>query len=185
MSKPVAQPMPPRTLNLLAGLFRAYMGLDADQVVVYNQKWRIPSDGRIYVVVGYLAQKPFGANTVFETFGQTKENPQGDGLEEVTTVNSQETFSINLYSRSELAVTRKDEVIACLASTAAQQLCEANSIKLGKIPVNMTDLSQLDGTAILNRFVVTINSLCARSQRRVVEYFDKFPTPDPLVVINP
>lgn len=185
MSKPVAQPMPPRTINLLVGLIRAYMGLDTEQVVVYNQKWRIPADGRVYVTVGYLAQKPYAANPVYETFGQTPANPGGVGLKEVVTVNSQETFSINLFSRSDEAIMRKDEIPACLASTAAQQLCEANSIKLGRIPVSMADLSGLDGAAILNRFVITINALCARSQERVVQFYDKFPQPDPLVVINP
>lgn len=183
MSKPVAQPMPPRTINLLVGLIREYMGLDADQVVIYNQKWRIPADNRLYVVVAYLAQKPYGANTTYETFGQTQEKPTGAGLKEVTVVNSQETFTINVYSRGEQALLRKDEIVMALASTAAQQLCEANSIKLGKIPVGMTDLSGLDGAAILNRFAVTINTLCARSQERVVQYYDQFPTPG--LVINP
>lgn len=179
----LAKPMPPRTVNLLVGLIRSYMGLKANQVVVYNQKWRIPNDDQIYITVGYLAQKPYGANAVFETFGQTPAKPRGAGLKEVISVNSQETFTINAYSRGDEVVLRKDEIVMALASTAAQQLCEANSIKLGKIPVSMTDISGLDGTSMMNRFVVTINALCARSQERVVEYFDEFPNPG--LVINP
>lgn len=160
------QPMKPRTINLIVGLIRSYMGLTAEQVVVYNQKWKIPADGRIYVTVGYLAQKPFAPARTYED--------TATGLKEVVTVNSQETFSINIYSRSEDAVTKKDEIVMAFGSTAAQQLCEANSIKLASLPVGMIDLSSRDGTAILNRFAVTITALVARSQERIVAYYDKF-----------
>lgn len=172
-------PMPPRTINLLVGLIRSYMGLATEQVVVYNQKWRIPSDNRVYISVGYLAQKCYAPALTYE-------NPavgEAGGLKEVATINSQETFSINIYSRSDEAILRKDEVILAFNSTAAQQLCEANSIKLARVPIAFTDLSQLDGAAILNRFAITINALCARKQERIVEYFDKFqPTG---LIINP
>lgn len=181
MPEVVAQPMKPRTINLIVGLIRAYMGLAAEQVVVYNQKWRIPSDNRLYITVGYLAQKPYAAETTFENFGGPGQ--PAAGLKEIVSVNSQETFSINAMSRGQEVIERKDELVMALASTAAQQLCEANSIKLGRIPVAMTDVSGLDGAAILNRFVVTINALCARRQERVVQYFDQFPTPG--LVINP
>lgn len=178
---PVLPVSRPRTINLIVGLIRSYMELEAEQVVVYNQKWRIPNDDRLYVTVAYLAQKPFGPCTSYEKFGGTPGNPAG--LKEVVTVNSQETFSINVYSRNEDAVQRKDEVVMALNSTAAQQLCEANSIKLGRIPVGMSDLSGQEGTAIVNRFALTINALVARSREKVVEYYDKFqPTG---LLINP
>lgn len=173
--------MPPRTINLIVGLIRAYMGLATEQVVVYNQKWRIPSDNRLYISVGYLAQKPYAPSIAYENFGGTVEKPAG--LKEVTSINSQETFTINIYSRGDEAILRKDEVLLAFSSTMAQQLCEKYAIKLGRLPVGMTDISQLDGAAILNRFAITINALCARSQERVVEYFDQFPTPG--LVINP
>lgn len=164
---PVAAP--PRTLNLIVGLIRSYMGLARDQVVIYNQKWKIPADDRVYISVGYLNIKPYGGSSTTE--------PTAEGLKEITTLNSQETLSINVMSRSQEAILRKDEVILAFRSTAGQQLCEANSIKLGQLPVSFVNLSVQEGTAILNRFNVTINALVARVQERIIEYYDQFPTP--------
>ncbi len=179
MNTPAVLPNPPRTLNIVVGLVRDYLGLEPDQVVVYNQKWRIPSDQRLYVTIGLLAQKPYGSTLEHLPF--TDES--GEGLKEVVTLNSQESLSVNVYSRGQLAIERKDEVIMAFGSTAAQQLCEQHSIKLGRLPLAMTDVSGLDGVAILNRFVATINLLCARRQERVVQYFNRFQVTG--IIINP
>lgn len=169
----------PRTLNLIVGLLRSYMGLEAPQVVVYNQKWKVPSDNRLYITVGLLAFKPYGNSTITATFTDTN----GSGLKEVSTLHSQESVSVNMFSRSEEAVDRRGEPILAFGSTEAAQLCDRYAIKFGRLPVAMTDLSGVEGAARLNRYVATINLLCARKQERVVQYFDKFPAPT--LVINP
>ncbi len=179
MNTAVVAPMKPRTLNLLVGLIRDYMGLAPDQVVIYNQKWRIPSDSRIYVTVGLVAQKPYASVRENVEFTDDK----GSGLKEVVTLNSQETISLNFYSKSQDALLRKDEVIMALGSTAAQQLCEANSIKLGQLPISMVDVSALEGVARLNRYVATVNALVARSQERIIQYYDNFQATG--LLINP
>lgn len=170
---PVAPP--PRTLNLIVGLIRSYMGLTANQVVIANQSWKIPADKRLYISVGFLAIKPFAPMLRYE--------PTPEGLAEIQTINSQETLSINVMSFSQEAVDRKDEVILAFGSTAGQKLCEANSMKLGRLPVGFVPISQLEGTAIPNRFNVTINVLVAREQSRLVEFYNQFP--EPALVIEP
>lgn len=170
---PVAPP--PKLINLIVGLIRDYMSLDRDQVVLYNQKWKIPADSRLYISVGMLAIKFYAPCTAHE--------PCDEGLKEIVSVNSQETYSINVMSRSQEALERNNEVIMAFNSTMGQQLCDAQSVKLARLPLGMNNISQVEGTAILNRFVCTITALCARSQERIVQYYDKFQTTE--LVINP
>lgn len=183
LPQPETAEMLPRTINLIVGLLRAYMGLQPDQVVVYNQKWRIPADDRLYLTVGYLAVKPYGNTLDLVPFTQGEGENAVNGLKEVSALASQETFSINVYSRSEAAIVRKDEVLLAFGSTQAAQLCDANGIKLARLPLGFTDLSSVEGAARLNRFVVTIVALCTRTQERVVQYFDKFQTTG--LIVNP
>lgn len=179
-SNPTTPAMPPRTLNLVVGLIRDYLGLASDQVVVYNQKWKVPSDDRIYITVGLLAAKCYASYTTTEPFTDAQGR---SGLKEITTLNSQEALSVNILSRGQAAVLRRDEVVLAFGSTMAEQLAEANQLKFGSLPVGYVDLSTLEGTAMVNRYGITVNVLCARTQERVIEYFSQFQTP--ALVIEP
>lgn len=180
MPELVAPPVfTPRTINLLVGLIRDFIGLAIDQVVVYNQKWKIPNDNRLYVSIGILSETPYG------TQKSQEDRIKGEATisVEVLAVNVQETFSINIFSRGQAAVDFKELVLLAFSSQAAQQLCEANSIKLGTLPVSFVDLSSVEGTARLNRFGLTINALSSRKTERIIQVFDQFqPTG---LVINP
>ncbi len=180
MNESVTQPpLTPRTINLIVGLIRDFCGLAVDQVTVYNQKWKIPNDERMYVSVGLLSETPYGTQ-------KSNREDVKDGrpvLIETLAVNIQETLSINVFSRSQAALNRKEEVLLAFSSQQAEQLCEANSIKLGELPVSFVDLSQPEGVARINRYGLTINALSSRKVERIVQYFDKFqPTG---LIINP
>ena len=58
-------------LNLVVDIIQQGMGFSQDQVYVYNQKYLIPTDSRVYVAVGMLNSKPFSN-------GQAQ--PNGNGL---------------------------------------------------------------------------------------------------------
>lgn len=168
----------PSTQSLLCGLLRRYMGLAIDQCVVYNQKWLVPPDDRLYLTVSSLGpQRAYGATV--ETF----DGPGGGVLLEEIAIPTQEMIGIDLYSRSQEAVDRKEELLMTLASTFAQQLCEQYAMKMARIPMTFADLSGLEGTSRLNRFHLAFAVLRTRSKVTVIEYYDAFSTP--ALVIEP
>jgi hypothetical protein len=164
-------------IKVVADIIAVSLGLKVDQVLLYNQKFKIPPDDRLYVTVSVLGSKTFGASTRYEA------DPVSDELTEVTYVNRQEIFSILLFSRSNEARTRNWEVPAALVSTYSEQQQEANSIKIAQVPVSMNDLSELEGTSRLNRYVLTIPVLAAYTKRQPVDYYDKFSQPK--ILTNP
>lgn len=164
------------TINLLVQIIRSFLNVANDQVVVYNQGWKIPADRRLYVSVGLLATRPFGSSRSYE------DSPDGTKLLEVITLNAQEVFSINIYSYDAEAIQRKDEVIMSFNSTNAQQVMEEFSFKLASLPQSLTDLSELEGAARLYRFQANVAVLRARRKENVVQYYDKFQQPS--LVIN-
>lgn len=159
-------------IKVVAEIIRVSMSLELDQVVLYNQKFRIPSDERLYVAVGILGTKTFGATTRYEV------DPVTGELKETQRVNRQELFSITAYSRSSAARTRNWEIPAALVSTFSEQQQEANSIKIAQVPTAMSDVSQQDGTARLNRYVLTIPVQAAYTKTQPTQYFDKFSQPE-------
>lgn len=166
---------PSDTIYYLVQIIRDFVGLERDQVVVYNQNWKIPPDKRLYVTVGLLYTKPYGSVRTYE---------ERDGaLVEVINLNTQETYDLNIYAYDREALVNKDEVIMALNSTLSQQVQEQFSFKLAKLPTSLKDLSALEGSSNLYRFQADVALLRARRKENVVQYFDKYSNPS--LIINP
>lgn len=158
-------------------IVQGFMGLASGQVVFYNQGWKIPTDERMYISFGLLASRPYGSSRTYE------DAADGSALVEVITLNTQEVWSINVYSYGLEAPARKEEVVMAFNSTAAEQSMEAYSYKLPLLPLNFRDLSGLEGSRRLYRFQADVAVLRARKRENIVQYYDKFDSPR--LVINP
>lgn len=170
----------PATQSLIVGLVRAYMGLKTDQVVVFNQKWKVPPDDRLYVTVAATGpQKGYGVTS------ETRLAPDESALLEDVAVSSREMISIDIYSSSQEAVNRKEEPVLCLNSVAAQQLCERWALKLARLPMTMVDASGLEGTTRINRFHLAFSVLRTRVKTSVVEAYDTSTVKQPTLAIEP
>lgn len=163
--------------KVIIELFRSFMGLDTEQVVLYNQDWKIPADQRLYLSVGFLSERPYGSSRGYQN------SDDGKALLEVLELHSQEVYSVNVYSFGPEALARKEEVLLAFHSTQAEQLMETYSFKLPNLPLSFTDVSQVEGAARLNRYQITFAVLRTRSRTNVVQYYDKFS--DPSLLINP
>lgn len=171
-------PTAPATQSLICGLLRAYMELTTNQVVVYNQKWKIPPDDRIYITVAAIGpQRPYGATA------ETRLSADAKQLLEDVAIPTREMIGVDIYSRSQDAVNRKEEILMALASTAMQQLCEQYAMKAARIPLTFVDLSAIEGVARLNRFHLAFAVLRTRMKTSVIESYDTFPKPN--LVIEP
>lgn len=169
--------MPSGTINYLVQIIREFMRLANDQVVVYNQGWKIPPDNRLYISVGLLGSKPYASSKAYE------DSPDGKALLEVISLNSQELYSLNIYSYDMSVLERRDEVVMALNSTLAQQMMEKHSFKLATLPTSFRDLSGLEGASRLFRFQADVALLRVRRKENVVQYYDKFAGPS--LIINP
>lgn len=153
-------------LQLICDIIAKELGLSSEQVFIYNQKWTIPNDERLYVAVGILTDKPFG-NTNRST---------GDA--QVQSVNVHSNISIDIMSRSTQALDRKEEIIMALASQYAESQQALNSFQIGKISSSFVNLSEIDGAAIPYRFSISVGLQYFITKTRSVSYFDTFPGPD-------
>lgn len=165
---------------ILAKIFLGYMNLEQDHVLLQNQKFKLPDDEGAFLSIVCIAEKPFGTNKSY------KDNPDLEvgGLVEVVSVNRQETYSVQIYSRDSSAIALKDELVAALSSDLAQASAEKYSFKLGQQPVGVVDLSAVEGAARLNRYGITFNVLSVTKTERSVLYFDQFTNPPKTLLIN-
>ena len=165
------------TLQLLRSILLPELALAEDQVMLYNQKFDIPPDDRLYVTLSIIGSKTFAGNTTYVN------DPVSGELTEQQNVNRQELVSVLVQSLSGEARDRNWEVVAAFDSTKAQQVMEANSFSIGRVPVAMTDVSEVEATARLNRYVLTFNVLVAYTKTKPVPFYDQFRIP-PLVHTN-
>lgn len=160
-------------LTLFCDVIAKEMGLGADQVYLYNQKFNTPIDSKLYVAVRVMSCKPFS---------NTKEIIDVAGvLTEVLSSNFLATLSINIMSRGPDARDRKEEVILALNSTYSQQQQEANGFYIAPISSNFLDLSEIDGAAIPYRFNISLAIQYQISKKKAVPYYDTFLDPTVLV----
>jgi hypothetical protein len=165
-------------IKVVADVIQSEMGLGNDRVYLYNQKWRIPPDEGLFVIVGFMGARAFGAKTEYEN------DPITNELVEVQSVNQQETYTIDLMSRDSSARVRKQEVILALNSTLCQQMMEQYNFKIANLPATFNDVSALEATAILNRYQLAFNTLVVYRKVKSVQFFDSFQIP-PEVHTNP
>ena len=166
-------------IKVVADILQAELSLKNDRVFLYNQKWNIPPDQDLFVVVGFQSAKPFGVKSQYEN------DPVSGDLVEVQSVNQQETYTIDLISRDHSARMRKQEVILALNSTAAQQAQEQYSFKIANLPTTFVDVSDLEASALLNRYRLAFNVLVVYRKVKSVDYFDQFQIPPQKILTNP
>lgn len=152
-------------LELVCEIIAQQLGLANGQVMIYNQKWNVPQDSKLYVTLEVLNPKPFGNSNKSEIVNGV--------LCEVQSVNFSTMLQIDLWSRSTLALERKEEVIMALRSQYADRLMSAYSFWIAPITSTFVNLSSSDGAAIPYRFNLAVNVQYAVQKVKAVDYFDE------------
>lgn len=152
-------------------LIRQGLGLAEDQVILANERFRMPGDQRLYVMVQLLGAKLFGSKAQYEN------DPNTSGLSEVRGCNVQEIHQVMAYSLGGAARQRYWEIPVALSGNLAQQRMERYSFRIGQLPTSMTEVSLQDGAGRLNRYSMTFQVLGAYRTQLAVDYFDTFRSP--------
>ena len=160
---------------ILAQLFQTQLELDDLQVMLYNQKWDIPSDERLYVVVAQAGQKVFGVQNL--TFPSVVDVTGTSLLMESVSCNVQEQWLVYIFSKGPAARLRVAELAMALSSVQSQQLQEQYSMKFATLPDSTLDMSHEEGMARIFQFGIRFSTLRAYEKTRVIDYFDKFNIP--------
>lgn len=156
-------------LGLVCDIIQTSMGLSQGQVYMWDQKVNIPVDSRLYVAVGIQSCKPFGNRPKYQGGSSTSINIQS--------INMLATVSIDILSRSTLALDLKEQVLMALTSNYAEQQMELNSFFIAGIPTSLVNVSQVDGTAIPFRFQFLCNMQYFSVLPQAIDYYDVFSTP--------
>ena len=160
-------------LMCVAEIIGSQMGLDMtpsnSQIWLWDQKELIPTDSRLYVIVGVNYTKPFG--------NRPKYDGSGSGLNAIQSVNMLANLSIDILSRGPAARDLKEQVLLALSSPYAEQQMELNSFFIAPISTNFVNISQVEGAAILYRFNISVNLQYFVTLNTAIDYFDTFSTP--------
>ena len=157
-------------LKVIADILQTKLGLKAGRVMLYNQKYNIPKDDKIFIMVGEEDNDVYAAST------NTMDTPDGSGYEERNDVLVRATAVIDVLSAGPEARERKHEVIMALNSIYSQQMQELNSLRIANLPVGFVNTSDLEASQMLNRFTIKFNILYRKSNKNSVDYYDTFKT---------
>jgi hypothetical protein len=160
-------------LGLFAEIIQKEMGLDSDHIYFWDQKLPQPKGGGIYIAVSVIRCKPFANVSRF--------NSETDSTDQFLSVAA--LLGVDIISRSNQALFRKEEVLLALNSDYAKYQQSANSFFIGKLPPSsdFINLSIIDGAAIPYRFRISIGIQYAYTKNQIVPYFDTFEDPEIVV----
>ena len=152
------------TIALLRNIIMSELELQDDQIAIYNQSWVLPADSGLHVVVQFLGAIPFSSRSWVDPTGQT----------EVQDLNMSEMYQIKILSRNDEALFRKHEILWALCSQYGQQVQEANSFRVAPISHGFSDVSEVEGVARINVFVITVEVLAWYQKTKAAKFYDSY-----------
>lgn len=153
-------------IKKICEILQNQLALTNEQIWIYNQKRDIPNDFGVYYVVRYDGQKIIG--------NIRKEIVTSTGLMEYQSVHNLAMFSVDIFSRSSEARDAKDQVIMALNSTYSQQVQEANGFQIARNSFQVTNTSEVEGVAELNRYSISFNVTYMSETTKSIDFYDTF-----------
>lgn len=150
-------------LQLFCDILRNQLDLEDDQVFLWDQKFNLPQDSRLYIAVSLVSCKPFSNNNGFDSDGNF-----------ISSTNFYSLLSLDIFSRNTLALDRKEEVILALKSIYSEQQQNLNSFFIAPLPTSFLNLSSVEGPAIPYRFNISVAIQYFVKKTPDVPYFDTF-----------
>lgn len=156
-------------LDLLRLIMIEELGVKADRVSIYNQKFTIPPEDDLFIYIEYK-------NPPHALSSRNQLVDDGDGgANEVQDINNMEGIAIGLYSKNLDALNRKEEAAMALHSIYAQQLMEANGFKIFRntmiVPINFEE-----GATRLYRFDIELKVQAWYNKVKTQQFLDGFET---------
>ena len=151
------------SLDLIRSILVKEMALDPEHVMIYDENFKIPSYRDMFIAVEYKSATVLSVRSKYNDLTDKEEQD----------INMKEEITLSIMSRDSSAFSRKEECLLALSSMYSQQLMEANSFKIFP-QQNITDLSQVEGAAIIKRFDINLVAFTWYNKTKAVEFYDSF-----------
>lgn len=151
---------------VLADIIAIEMSLAPDRVFIYNQDYKLPEDNGLFIVLVNDSSEVYNNSNKFVG--------TQNASQEIINYLAREEYSINVMSKNSDARTRKEEIIMALASYTSQEAQDKYQFKIAQIPSSFTNVSELEGAGMLNRFVINVSALVWKQKTKSIPYFDQF-----------
>jgi hypothetical protein len=155
-----------KTAQIICDIIQHELDLEPGQVMVYNQRFPIPTSVGVFITVGMIGIKPY-SNTSRQV---------GDllGMNEEQSVAMAELLSVNVMSANTSTLDLYPFVLMAFASNYSQQQQDNYQIRIAVIPTAATDTSFLEETSQMTRQTVTLQVLRSYSKIKAISYYDDF-----------
>tara|TARA_R110000764_G_scaffold116029_1_gene202926 strand:+ start:855 stop:1418 length:564 start_codon:yes stop_codon:yes gene_type:complete len=159
--------------QVIIDILASEMGFGSSNIWIRDQNKKIPNDDGFYAIVGMTDAVPISSNSnVFFDDPDMKER---------LTVQLKENIQIDIFSRSNDAITRRWEVIASLRSLFSMQQQEINGFKIMRLPNSFINSSVAEGGSQLNRYSITVGCMVLYEKIKILnpdngDYYDDFDT---------
>lgn len=153
-------------IKSICKILKNQLGLTDKQIWIYNQKIDIPNDFGVYFVVSYLGQRIIS--------NIRKEYATEQGLIEYQSVHNLAQYQLDVFSRGNTAREMRDLAIMALNSTYSQQVQEEESFQIARNSFQVTNTSDVEGVAELNRYSISFNVTYMTQTSKSIGYFDTF-----------
>ena len=163
------------TEEIFVDILRTQLELPTDSVWIRDQNKKIPNDTELYVIAGMVDSRPYSGKYEMVTRMTEGSDPQPYQVE-ITSTQVRENIQVDILSRSNAAILRKNEVYLAFNSIYSKQQQELNNFKIARIPTSFVNSSSAEGGSTLNRFSMIVPCLVwYRKERVIEEYYDAFP----------
>ena len=153
-------------LQYICYIIQKFMDLDDKHIYIYNNKWIIPDDRGLCVVVGCDNITPIsnGKDHIYEN----------NIFKERFFINNIAEITINIFSYNQDAINRKDEVLMALNSDEFLNLQSKYGFSIGNLPTSFLQHSEKEGVKILNKFILNFNLFYQSRKEQETLYYDNF-----------
>ena len=157
--------------KIIADILQVELGLDDEHCILGDQKFEIPKDEKLFVVVFDDSIKYIGNTKFLETDEESVNAGQ-----EVQQASGLHSIRIEIMSFGKEARVRKEEIIMALNSFTSDQVQEKSLIQISRAqsPVNATAAEETEN---LFRYVVLVNVTALHQKVKKLPqfgFYDKF-----------
>lgn len=165
--------------QIIIDIIRKEMELPSNQVVVRDMNFKIPQDQKIYVIVGMIDTQAYSAKS--PTLKTVQVGSDGEEVYEVQETQLNEYIQVDILSRSNQAILRKNDLILALNSIYSKQKQEEFNCKFSRLPRSFVNSSYAEGGSQLNRFSLSFSCMTWYRKEKLLSatggnYYDDFDT---------
>jgi hypothetical protein len=159
-------------IMLFCDILQNFMQIPNDHIYVWDQKLNQPKDFNPYIAVSVESCKPFGNTNSLDQNGNS-----------IQSVNMLAKLGIDIISRGLAARDRKEEIVLALKSDYSKTQQALNFFKIGELPMEFINLSEIDGASIPYRFHLSVNIQYSFVKSNAVPIYTSIQTPE--ILTNP